>query len=68
MNISVFVWFWGHKFRAYEAEDVVEASESPILEEVDGKREENIKHFLTADHTYLAAVYPSAVHYEEDGV
>ena len=43
-------------------------SEAPILEEIDGKREENIKHFLTADHTYLAAVYPSAVHYEEDGV
>ena len=51
-----------------EEEDIAEASESPILEEVDGKREENIKHFLTADHTYLAAVYPSAAHYEEDGV
>ena len=51
-----------------EEEDIAEASESPILEEINGKREENIKHFLTADHTYLAAVYPSAVHYEEDGV
>ena len=45
-----------------------EDSESPIQDEMEGKREENIKHFLTADHTYLAAVYPSAVHYEEDGV
>ena len=50
------------------AETNAEDSESPIQEEMEGKREENIKHFLTADHTYLAAVYPSAVHYEEDGV
>ncbi|RHV90082.1 hypothetical protein DXA96_07680 [Lachnospiraceae bacterium OF09-33XD] len=45
-----------------------EPNESPILEEVEDRREVNTKHFLTADHTYLAAVYPSAVHYEEDGV
>ncbi len=51
-----------------EEETDFEDSEAPILEEIDGKREENIKHFLTAEHTYLAAVYPSAVHYEEDGV
>lgn len=48
--------------------DETETCESPILEEAQEKREENTKHFLTADHTYLAAIYPSAVHYQEDGV
>ena len=50
------------------APDGTETYESPILEEIQDKREENTKHFLTEDHIYLAAVYPSAVHYEEEGV
>ena len=40
---------------------------APILEEVEEKRDAFTKHFMTSDHTFIAATYPYAVHYEEDG-
>ncbi|GLC29653.1 carbohydrate binding domain-containing protein [Clostridium omnivorum] len=43
------------------------SKEVKILEEVEDKREENVKHFLKEDMTYEAVVYPEAVHYQEDG-
>ena len=38
-----------------------------VLYEITSKREKNIKEFMTANGTYLAAVYPSAVHYLDNG-
>ena len=45
-----------------------EITESPIVKELEEKREENVKHYQTADHSNLAVIYPSAVHYEENGI
>ncbi len=39
-----------------------------ILKEVVEKRERNTKHFLKEDMSYEAVVYPTDVHYNEDGV
>ncbi len=41
--------------------------EVSIIGEVKEKREKNVKHFLKEDGTFEAAVYPTAVHYEESG-
>ena len=42
--------------------------EAFILGEDISKRQANVKHFRMSDGTYLAAVYPDAVHYlTEDG-
>lgn len=41
--------------------------ESRILREISGKRTKNTKYFATEDHGGIAAVYPQAVHYEENG-
>lgn len=41
--------------------------ESRILREVTGKRTKNTKYFATEDHGGIAAVYPQAVHYEDQG-
>lgn len=55
-------------------EDVAEedmADEEPhtvlILEEDISQRTSNVKIFQNEDHSYTAAVYPDAVHYEENG-
>lgn len=44
-----------------------DAEPAPILTEVTGLREENVKHFRLEDGTYLAAQYDQPVHYEENG-
>jgi hypothetical protein len=44
-----------------------QAAAPKILREVVDKRERNVKHFLREDWTTLAAVYPDAVHFEEQG-
>lgn len=44
-----------------------EKSKGKIVKEVIEKREENIKHFLKDYNTYEAVVYPSPVHYKENG-
>lgn len=41
--------------------------ESNIVGEIEGKREKNIKHYLKDDNTYEAVIYPTAVHYKENG-
>jgi len=41
--------------------------ESRILREVTGKRTKNTKYFATEDHGGIAAVYPQAVHYQDQG-
>lgn len=41
--------------------------EPKILEEVTNKREKNMKHFLKEDMSLEADVYPTAVHYMENG-
>lgn len=38
-----------------------------ILGEATEKREKNIKHFLNEDMSFTAAIYPTAVHYLENG-
>ena len=48
-----------------EMED--EAVAYPILGEVEEKRDAYTKHFITSEHTFIAASYPYAVHYEENG-
>ena len=45
-----------------------EITASPIIQEVEDKRDEYTKHFQTADHSYIAAAYPNAVHYEDNGI
>lgn len=47
--------------------DSNQQSEANIIGELTDKREKNVKHFLKDDMTYEAAVYPSAVHYFDDG-
>ena len=42
-------------------------SSGNILGEMADKREKNIKQFFTDKHTYVAAVYPTAVHYLDNG-
>ncbi len=45
-----------------------EIKEATIIEEIEEKREPNVKHFLLSDGTYTAAVYDEDVHVlEEDG-
>lgn len=46
---------------------VAETNEVEIIGEVLEKREQNVKHFLRKDMSYIAAVYPTAVHYKEGG-
>jgi RHS repeat-associated protein len=38
-----------------------------IMEEITEKRGKNVKHFLKSDNTYEAAIYPTTVHYKENG-
>jgi hypothetical protein len=45
----------------------VETASPKIVGEVLEKREKNVKHFLNEDMSYTAAVYPTAVHYLENG-
>ena len=40
---------------------------SVIIGEDVSRRESNIKYFLNEDFSYTAAIYPKAVHYQEDG-
>ncbi len=48
-------------------DEIVETEEEPyILSEDLTKREENVKHFLMSDGSYLAAQYDEPVHYEND--
>ena len=48
--------------------DTTKEQEATIIEEVEDKREPNVKHFLLSDGTYTAAVYDEDVHIlEEDG-
>lgn len=42
-------------------------SEGKIVDEVVEKREQYTKHFVKDDGTYVACVYPEAVHFEQDG-
>ena len=44
-----------------------EEKEPKIIGEIVEKRERNVKHFLKDDMTYEAAVYPSPIHYLENG-
>ena len=49
-------------------QDVQNEETTHILSEIKEKREENVKHFLMSDGTFLAAEYSSPVHYQnEDG-
>ncbi len=48
-------------------ETETELTEEPeILSEIIEKREENTKHFLMSDGTFMVAQYPTAVHYQND--
>jgi ribosomal protein S13 len=38
-----------------------------IAGELEGKREKNVKHFLKNDGTFDLAIYPTAVHYQDNG-
>ncbi|KPU45384.1 tRNA(Glu)-specific nuclease WapA precursor [Oxobacter pfennigii] len=49
------------------AREVKVNNEAKILNEVEEKRQRNIKHFLRDDGTYEAAIYPSPVHYLSNG-
>ena len=52
----------------WDTTETSEIQEATIIEEVEGKREPNVKHFLLSDGTYTAAVYDEDVHIlEEDG-
>ena len=50
------------------SQDVQNEETVHILSEIKEKREENVKHFLMSDGTFMAAEYSSPVHYQnEDG-
>jgi len=38
-----------------------------IIGEIVDKRDKNVKHYLKDDNTYEAVIYPTAVHYKENG-
>ena len=42
-------------------------SEAEIVNEIEDRREANVKHFRMSDGSVMAAVYPEAVHKEENG-
>lgn len=44
-----------------------EEKEAEIVNEIEERREENVKHFRMSDGSVMAAVYPEAVHKEENG-
>lgn len=48
-------------------EAMLEMTEEAILEELEEKRNEYSKEFLTDKGNHMAVVYAEAVHYEEDG-
>ena len=48
-------------------EEAQEAAEAVPVGEEESKREANIKQFRMSDGSMLAATYPKAVHFEEDG-
>lgn len=48
-------------------EEQIEPAEAEIVREIEAAREESVKRFQMSDGTILAAQYPSAVHYLEDG-
>lgn len=51
----------------YEA-DPEEVKPAPtVLCELEGEREEKVKHFLMSDHSVQAVLYSEPVHYQEDG-
>jgi len=50
-----------------EVQAAIDPSEDVPIQEVEEKREANIKHFLTDNFRYVAMVYPMSVHYAENG-
>ena len=69
-NSGMFNWY---KDTNLKAEDVTEEyvedkvlEDSLIIEEIEEKREESVKHFRTDDGSIMAEIYPYAVHYKED--
>lgn len=48
--------------------DTEEIKPAPtVLRELEGEREEKVKHFLMSDHSVQAVLYSEPVHYQEDG-
>ncbi|HBZ41644.1 MAG TPA: hypothetical protein DEO50_07075, partial [Erysipelotrichaceae bacterium] len=50
-----------------EVQAAIDPSEDIPIQEVEEKREANVKHFLTDNFRYVAMVYPVSVHYAENG-
>ena len=52
---------------AVENESILTETETEIVNEIEERRETNVKHFRMSDGSVMAAVYPEAVHKMEDG-
>lgn len=48
---------------AFESIQTDKPIEETLIQEIEDKREANVKHFLTDQFNYVAMVYPLSVHY-----
>ena len=56
--------------KTYSGENIIDNNreqEATIVTEITEKREADKKVYLLSDGTYMSAVYPQQVHYEENG-